>query len=533
MEVDHEEKSVSLQEIGTNGEVSVGSDMTLSFKDVVLDIDLEVDDIVNVKGQQSRNDAADFEAKSIKHEIVNLSREEIIQVTTEDEDVNTRHGPKLAIAFVGLDDEMDDDEAEKPKSFYLLNRNAESSNFKVGDRFTVKKVRIHQHQVDELQREFHFRIIAITSQKVEDIEKGISVSFERKKYFRSSFREGQLRVTVNNDSDEKVKLFNCEIEEANHEELENVLKIPQNVLKAWIKKKSPHWFNLKVFPHTAHGFGAKLKFTFKTCLDEEFHKTLLVDFNVRDGLDKIHAPRIPAPRFIDSRIPTREKIPDTIRALYSKKVADALEEMKIQLNFTYGVLTKDNYKTVLAGEEYLEELEREKRFEELVDKFSKKGHRIMFVPDGNGRFKFAIDEIGEMTPAIAIGDRISVMNPAPGSEDYFDGRVVKVFKDDHYLLLEFDARFDPNGEYDVKIEFNKSLVNLFHHGINIIGGKFGVENLFPEYEKRVIEPQKKAIIDTIRKFYNEDLDEYQRDAVKKAVRGEMRPLPFIIHGPPG
>lgn len=153
-----------------------------------------------------------------------------------------------------------------------------------------------------------------------------------------------------------------------------------------------------------------------------------------------------------------------------------------------------------------------------------------------------IANIAESRPSLVLGDTVRVQNPWDLSEQRFEGIIHKVLKD--RILIKFTKSFHEkyNGE-DYKIEFYYSRMSIRkqHHAIDKITVRFGQEFLFPS--QMVLKPVQVdvAIKDgelvgpngNVYGWYNSTLNVVQKEAIKNILRGEARPMPYVIFGPPG
>lgn len=154
-----------------------------------------------------------------------------------------------------------------------------------------------------------------------------------------------------------------------------------------------------------------------------------------------------------------------------------------------------------------------------------------------------VPNIAESRPSLVLGDSIRVRNPWNTSIDqqYFEGIIHKVLKD--RILVKFTKNFHDkyNGEdYKIEFHFSRMSIRKQHHAIEKVHKSFGIEYLFP-LQVNIKSPQLDVKIDdgkllcngTSEKWFNESLNNIQKEAVKNVLRGETRPMPYIIFGPPG
>lgn len=98
-----------------------------------------------------------------------------------------------------------------------------------------------------------------------------------------------------------------------------------------------------------------------------------------------------------------------------------------------------------------------------------------------------------------------------------------------------------NGEdYKMEFRFNRSTFVRQHMAIDYTNETLGLHIMLPETvqlgEKQLdVKLVDKKLIHRDRElqWYNKSLDEYQRQAVVNILKGETRPIPYVIFGPPG
>lgn len=526
------------------------------------DFDFEPFDIVAVEGSHQRTGGTtgdvlnkhNFTVTSIKHKVVEFSKEKVTKIIENDTEED---GLVTAVEFINMDDT---DDISKSMSFLLTNEN--DTSVRLGSEHVATKVQVHMRRVPELESEYMYRILSI-SKGVDEISSGILIECVPHNYLQNFFLHRLLPVSFRNKTDETVKLVSCELVNVNADDAENlmskILVIDPKKFNFSLVKQKTHKPNLKVQPAYAGEFKGQLMFNFvTTTLNQEFVKMVDIEFKVgdQDNSQWHNAPRRGGSRvFVDQKIPgfTLQTFDEAkIREITAMRNDEKFEAMKVELGCVDSPLkpTADNYKDVLHVEEFLESLERERRFAEAMENQCQKQQLYFERTDRVNIVKLMMDNIGEMRPAVAIGDRMIAMNPL--TTEIFDGHVVFIELD--YIELKFNERFtteDENGHrilYEIKIMFNKLNINSFHHAINIVGDKIGVASLFPSEDSDEIKRVKRAPVidaklDTTamnliigtnkRQWVDTELDQYQKEAVVKALRGEYRSMPFVIHGPPG
>ncbi|XP_055602251.1 probable RNA helicase armi [Uranotaenia lowii] len=201
-------------------------------------------------------------------------------------------------------------------------------------------------------------------------------------------------------------------------------------------------------------------------------------------------------------------------------------------------LCPENYKPLLKTFLWMEDVQ----CEVSITRFNM--DRAHFTREDN-YMALRIENIGESRPSLIPGDKLIATTPWINPGETGNGAFVhKVMK--HRILVKFSEHFHEkyNGE-DYKIIFQptRGAFQKQHHAINCVTSAMGMDYLFPS--KTVLrEPWMDLKInnngnlvttdfDNEFPWYNPNLNEIQKDAVKNILRSEARPLPYVIFGPPG
>lgn len=153
-----------------------------------------------------------------------------------------------------------------------------------------------------------------------------------------------------------------------------------------------------------------------------------------------------------------------------------------------------------------------------------------------------IANIAESRPSLVLGDTVRVQNPWNLNDQRFEGIIHKVLKD--RILIKFTKSFHEkyNGE-DYKIEFyySRMTIRKRHHAIDKCVNRFGQEFLFPS--QLLLKPvqiecdiKDGELVDcrgNVLGWHNSTLNVVQKEVIKNVLRGEARPMPYVIFGPPG
>uniref|UniRef100_A0A182JB91 RNA helicase n=1 Tax=Anopheles atroparvus TaxID=41427 RepID=A0A182JB91_ANOAO len=164
-----------------------------------------------------------------------------------------------------------------------------------------------------------------------------------------------------------------------------------------------------------------------------------------------------------------------------------------------------------------------------------------------------VPNIMEARPAILAGNVINVTATERQEGEQrpvvFQGVIHKVLQ--HRLLVKFDYNFQTSykGEsYRITFSYARGSYRKMQHAIGRVKLIFGMEYLFPEtvarrepyLNVRLNERDELMLRDGSRKqggrllpWQNPNLNRYQKAAIVNVLRGEARPQPYVIVGPPG
>ncbi|XP_050439333.1 probable RNA helicase armi isoform X2 [Adelges cooleyi] len=227
-------------------------------------------------------------------------------------------------------------------------------------------------------------------------------------------------------------------------------------------------------------------------------------------------------------------------------------------------LCYQNYKQKFHILLFMEEIE----ITIALQKYAKE--RIHFEQCGE-YLSLKIPDLAEQRPSLVCGDFVAVTDPPNctkllGEIGRYEGIIHKVTADS--LLLKFDPEFHNKcGNWDFSVTFflSRTLYRRQHEIIEAVWKKksLGEEFLFPykesmEYQppkiimkcendeeqeneqgndddnnqnKNKMLPQPKVIQEI--KWFNQKLNLEQKCAVINILKGESRPMPYVIFGPPG
>ena len=247
-----------------------------------------------------------------------------------------------------------------------------------------------------------------------------------------------------------------------------------------------------------------------------------------------------APRFIEKKF-SSYTIPIEFRQVDHKRKTELLQEdLSFAYPFIFEPLSNDNYVEKMRYCIYLEEIAMENSFAKYKiprGHFENKGEYL----------RLEIEGVAENSPSIAIGDSVRAVDPYPSDKKkmVYSGDIHKVER--NAILLKFNAEFHSKHnrkDYTIDFYFSRKKLTYQQHAVETIFSPQGLGQnfLFPRLSGTSKSPQVDAtlgidgslVIDG-NKFgwFSEKLNVYQKEAVINVLRGECKPLPYIIYGPPG
>ncbi|XP_072398458.1 probable RNA helicase armi isoform X2 [Diabrotica undecimpunctata] len=246
------------------------------------------------------------------------------------------------------------------------------------------------------------------------------------------------------------------------------------------------------------------------------------------------------------------------------KQIQAIQSIKPSLTAN---LTPINYEDRFHTLLYLDEISMLvsiKKYDQEKACFIKNGEYLMLE----------IDNLSEQRPSLAIGDKIRATDPSNSKGVVFEGHIHKISAT--HVFLKFSPLFHDkyDGEdYSITAEASRSVYKKLHHAACLAIRNLGPELLFPN---RIIEKDRQVdfiekeqlsspngkkpnrmtfILSKMKEYkendslnssdnkntrervtlewFNRNLNETQKNAVKHVLWGTTRPFPYIIFGPPG
>lgn len=129
------------------------------------------------------------------------------------------------------------------------------------------------------------------------------------------------------------------------------------------------------------------------------------------------------------------------------------------------------------------------------------------------------------------------------TKEEYEGFVARALMESMHIRFgsEFVEQFEQSDSFDVKFVFSRNVFKQMHRGMSAAVHRLGEEFLFPQEIVFANSPKLNVRIDDGMLKLNhvkipwikQDIDDTQKAAVVQALRAELRPLPNIIHGPPG
>ncbi|XP_041975066.1 probable RNA helicase armi [Aricia agestis] len=144
-----------------------------------------------------------------------------------------------------------------------------------------------------------------------------------------------------------------------------------------------------------------------------------------------------------------------------------------------------------------------------------------------------IPGLAERRPSLIKGDRALVKDAWDKEARQYEGFVHEIRG--NLVLMKFNPQFQSSysgSDVSIEFHFSRTIYRRAHHSINLAISNLGSDILFPSKLKLRLPQVTDEAIENI-KWYNNNLNSNQKAAVTNILRGECRPLPYIIFGPPG
>lgn len=365
---------------------------------------------------------------------------------------------------------------------------------------------------------------------------------------QNSIREERHFLSIFNLSPEALTLKSCEI-----------------TASSGLVRLERSEFNIELYANTGR-FNIYLKITptqVGTFVEEltadfgSFQKKCLVTLDIHDDdlmmqyrhqrrsqddrRDLIPGQRVrESPRFIETRL-KEYQVPSELRHFDFKMRNDlVIYELKSKMPFLFDQLEAHNYVVKMRYALYLEEIAMEIQFA----KYSiQRGH----FENKDIYLRLKVEGVAEKRPSITIGDSIRAMERTQGDQQpVYEGCIHKV--EQNAILVKFHPDFHQkhnNKDYKIDFVFSRTAFKRQQNALERVCSQVGLsfDFIFPRLKNFIKNCQidvklgangKMEVNDQEEyEFFNKDLNIYQKEAVTNILRGDSRPLPYIIYGPPG
>ncbi|XP_059613070.1 probable RNA helicase armi [Phlebotomus argentipes] len=241
---------------------------------------------------------------------------------------------------------------------------------------------------------------------------------------------------------------------------------------------------------------------------------------------------------ISSQVISHYLVPNQLRELVlgANNRMEAEESVLRAYPSLNNTLEPRNYTSIFHNLVFLEEIQLWVEFR-VYDR-----QEVFFKKYDKEYLQMEIDNVAETRPSLILGDIIRITSTWDKKRVY-EGFIHKVLQNS--VLVKFEKHFQNsyNGEkYNVQFQFSRGSFRKQHHA---------VANIIPRMKEHVVFPvqiePKSPQVDVeivngelveqkagrVLNWFNPKLNESQKRAVKNILRGEARPMPYVIFGPPG
>lgn len=364
----------------------------------------------------------------------------------------------------------------------------------------------------------------------------------------NNIREVRNMVSVYNTSSEPVTLKTCEITSKS-----GLVRVERNELNFELSQNNGK-FNifLKITPRQVGSFVEELiadfgDFQKKCFVFLDIHNDdLMMEYQGQSRLKKDSRELIPGqkvrdtPRFIEIKIKDY-KVKSELRQYDFKRRTDlVIDELSFEYPFLSEELSPENYVAKMRYSLYLEEIAMEIQFATYK---IERGH----FENDDIYLRLKVDRVAEKRPSITIGDsiRASERNPSNSKQEDYEGCIHKV--EQNAILVKFHPDFHQrhnSKDYCIHFVFSRTMFKRQQHALDQTVSQIGLgfDFIFPRLKNFIKNSQVDVKLGSggdmeingeQYKFFNKNLNNYQKEAVINVLRGDTRPLPYIIYGPPG
>lgn len=250
-----------------------------------------------------------------------------------------------------------------------------------------------------------------------------------------------------------------------------------------------------------------------------------------------------ATRFIEIKIP-EYLIPDMFRRNFDFKKQTQLIVHDFSVDdghkFLIEELYEHNYLAKMRYLIYLEEIAMGIHFERYrIDR--------AHFENKDDYLKLEVEGVHEKRPSITMGDFILASDPFKFKDcnPPHRGEIHRV--DQNCIYVKFNSEFHQSHKRkDFRIDFFFSRTSFRRQqfaldqvlsptglGLNFLFPKLLNMKKNPQIDVKLSKTGNISLNGSESEFFNKSLNVYQKSAVINVLRGETRPLPYIIYGPPG
>nr|XP_026497854.1 probable RNA helicase armi [Vanessa tameamea] len=268
---------------------------------------------------------------------------------------------------------------------------------------------------------------------------------------------------------------------------------------------------------------------------KELHKVEEMK-KIRDNVEPYIAGIKPCklPSFVDVRIgnyPIPDKIwtvllGDSEKTIFSTDFNKLLAKIEMNFPFLSQNLTINNYIDKWHTLLWMDEVQ---------------ANLNMRIYDNSKAFLIHCDEylgieitgLSERRPSLIKGDRVIVNDIRNANAPRYEGYIHNIRG--NLVLIKFNSQFHDTydgGDVSIEFYFSRTTYRRSHHAINLALSNLGPDILFPtriNINSLQIPDENLGKI----KWFNPKLNSIQKNAVINILKGECRPMPYVIFGPPG